>query len=221
MTQHHTSEDLTGLALRVREATAERHRSAESRGFVTALMGGELTLDHYIAYLAQYARIYRVLEDREPQPGDPTIAVDARLFRSASIESDLVALGAGSWRDMYPALPATEAYVARLREAHGSVPKLIAHQYTRYLGDLSGGQAIGALVARHYGATEDMLGFYRFDGIDSSVAYKRHYRAELDSLAFDDVQIDEFLREACIAFDLNAALFDELAEVQPVAVAAA
>lgn len=217
---HHAPEETTGLALRVREATAERHKRAENRAFISQLMGGELTIDHYAEYLAQYARVYKALESRPVAAGDPGILTDRRLDRAEAIACDLVALGAVSWEERYEILEPTQAYVDRLCEVHGDVPRYLAHHYTRYLGDLSGGQAIGALVGRHYGATQDQLAFYRFEHIESPVVYKRAYRAGLDALNFTPAQEQAFLDEACLAFDLNAGVFDALSQVAPRAIAA-
>ncbi|WP_062516776.1 heme oxygenase (biliverdin-producing) [Demequina gelatinilytica] len=200
-----------GLAARLREATAPQHRDTENRSFITRLMGGELDLHAYVRYLAQYTYVYRALEAREPQPGDPGFLADQALRRVPSMEADLAELGAGDWEAVLPALPATQAYVDHLRALDATdVPRYVAHHYTRYLGDLSGGQAIAALVARHYGATEAQLGFYRFEAIDSPVRYKRAYREQLDALVLDPRQEAALIAEAQAAFDFNGAIFDAL-----------
>ncbi|WP_062308139.1 heme oxygenase (biliverdin-producing) [Demequina subtropica] len=200
-----------GLAARLREATAPQHRDTENRSFITRLMGGELDLEAYVRYLAQYTYVYRALEAREPQPGDPGFLADQALRRVPSMEADLAELGAGDWEAALPALPATQAYVDHLRALDAAdVPRYVAHHYTRYLGDLSGGQAIAALVARHYGATEAQLGFYRFEAIDSPVRYKRAYREQLDALDLDREAEAALIDEARAAFDFNGAIFDAL-----------
>ncbi|AMB58042.1 hypothetical protein AWU67_03260 [Microterricola viridarii] len=86
----------------------------------------------------------------------------------------------------------------------------MAHHYTRYLGDLSGGQAISRLVARHYAATDEQLAFYRFDGIENHVHFKREYREQLDALPLSDEESAAVVDEALAAFEFNGALFDEL-----------
>lgn len=200
----------TGRAALVRGATAAQHRDAETRSFITKLMGGELSLEAYTHYLAQLAYVYRALEARQPRPGDPHLITDSRLARVSAIESDLAALGARDWESAHPALSATQAYVDRLIEIADDVPRFLAHHYTRYLGDLSGGQAIAALVARHYGATDEQLSFYRFDGIESPVTFKRGYREALDALDFDAEQDHALVDEAKRAFEFNAAIFEAL-----------
>ncbi|MBR7503530.1 biliverdin-producing heme oxygenase, partial [Mycobacterium tuberculosis] len=89
------------------------------------------------------------LEDRARMfADDPVFAPfhDPRLERHERIVSDLTALGSGD-------IAVTEAaldYASRLA-AIETPEAMIAHHYTRYLGDLSGGQAIGTLMGRHYG----------------------------------------------------------------------
>ncbi|WP_297083852.1 heme oxygenase (biliverdin-producing) [uncultured Demequina sp.] len=209
MTAHEM--DSTGLAARLRDATTPEHQYTETRGFITRLMGGELDLAAYVAYLAQYAYVYRALEARDLQPGDPALLSDPALPRFGAICSDLEHLGAAAWEASHPALPATQEYVAHLEAiAAADIPRYLAHHYTRYLGDLSGGQAIARLVARHYGATEDQLAFYRFEKIDSPVRFKRAYREQLDALDFDEDQEAALIAEAKGAFVFNGAIFDAL-----------
>lgn len=199
------------LAQHVRESTLDAHRAAEERPFIVALMGGELSLADYTRYLAQYAYVYEALEARASTAADPAI-LDPALQRFASIEADLAELGVSDWRAQHPPLRATAAYAARLRAiAPNDLPRYLAHHYTRYLGDLSGGQAISRLVARHYGATDAQLSFFRFDGIGEIVPFKRAYRDELNGLGFTPEEVDRFVEEVNASYLFNSAIFDELA----------
>ncbi len=214
MTHDHRADP--GLAARLRDATAIEHKDTETRSFITQLMGGELDIAAYVRYLAQYAYVYRALEARTPQAGDPEFLNDPALPRYSAIVSDLENLGASNWESEHPPLPATRAYVDHLEAiADSDVARYLAHHYTRYLGDLSGGQAIAKLVARHYGATEEQLAFYRFDLIDSPVRFKRTYREGIDALAWTDEQQAALIAEAKGAFGFNAAIFEALGEDAP------
>jgi heme oxygenase len=142
---------------------------------------------------------------------------DTRLHRSAAIEADLAALGIEDAAVSHPPLPATARYAAHLLALAGSPHRLdstvryLAHHYTRYLGDLSGGQAVAALVARHYGAAEHQLAFARFPGLGPVVEAKRRYRDRLNAVPLDATEVDELVREVRLAFAFNSAIFDELA----------
>lgn len=206
------TEDALALALgaRLRHETMDVHRSTETRPFIVALMKGELSIAEYTRYLAQLAWIYEALESRAPQEGDSEL-YDQRLVRLAEIENDLAALGAANWRTSNPPLESTTRYATHLAGLAASADlRYLAHHYTRYLGDLSGGQAISRLVARYYGASDEQLGFYRFDGIENIVKFKRSYREGLDALPLTSEEQDAVVAEAMLAFEFNGALFDEL-----------
>ena len=198
------------VAALVRAASADDHKAAESRGYIVQLMGGELSLAEYTRYLAQFGWVYEALEERGSRDGDPAV-FDPELARLAAIEADLAALGAADWRTAHPALPATAEYAAHLRAVSDDDVRYLAHHYTRYLGDLSGGQAIARLVARHYGATPEQLSFYRFDiAEDGVVRYKRGYREAMNDLALAPEQVDVLIAEVRTSFRMNSAIFEAL-----------
>lgn len=207
----HADAEPIDVAALVREASADDHRAAETRGFITALMGGELSLAEYTRYLAQLAWVYDALEERGTRDGDPAV-FDPALARMAAIDADLASLGASDWRTSHPPLPATAVYAAHLREIQRDDVRHLAHHYTRYLGDLSGGQAIAKLVARHYSATPEQLAFYRFEVAERSAErYKRRYREAMNDLALSPEQIEVLIDEVRASFRLNGAIFEELA----------
>jgi heme oxygenase (biliverdin-producing, ferredoxin) len=155
--------------------------------------------------------VYEALEVRGIRPGDPAV-FDLALARMTAIDADLAALGASDWRESHPPLPETAAYAAHLRAIADDDVRYLAHHYTRYLGDLSGGQAIAALVARHYGATPAQLGFYTFEVADDGVMrYKRGYRSAMNELALSPDQVDVLVAEVRESFRLNSAIFEALA----------
>lgn len=201
------------VAALIRAASAADHRATENRRFITRLMGGELSLAEYARYLAQFGWVYEALESRADAGPD---VFDPRLRRMARIESDLAALGSADWRERHAALPATAAYARHLRSLVGSGDELdrtvryLAHHYARYLGDLSGGQAIAALVTRHYGATPEQLSFYDFSDLGNVVLAKRDYRDRMNALPLDSAAVDALNDEVRAAFAFNGAIFDEL-----------
>ena len=56
----------------------------------------------------------------------------------------------------------------------------VAHHYTRYLGDLSGGIFIGRVMQRRFGFDTNGIGFYLFADIADPRAFKDVYREQLD-----------------------------------------
>lgn len=206
----------TPLSLRLREATRTVHEQAESTGFVTRLMAGELDVAAYADLAAQHQVIYTALESADDalraDPFGSTLVVDG-LARAAAVERDLEVLVGPAWRDEVRVLPATERYAERLREVVGTwLGGYAAHAYTRYLGDLSGGLAIKALLQRRYGVPDEAVQFYTFPSIPKPKVFKDEYRARLDALPLDEAEAARVTDEACHAFELNTAVFAELAE---------
>lgn len=203
------------LSARLRSGTRAQHETAETQGFITGLMRGELDRAAYADFLAQHHAIYVALEDSgsalRAAGVDDGLVLD-ELVRVPSLERDLEFLFGASWRTEIDVLPATHAYAARLRELDSWFGGWVAHAYTRYLGDLSGGQAIRSLVQRHYGLGEEGVTFYHFEAIPKPKVFKDTYRAQLDALPFAEDEIDRIVAEAQLAFDLNTALFRELGE---------
>lgn len=93
----------------------------------------------------------------------------------------------------------------------------VAHHYTRYLGDLSGGQAVRDTAERTWGfATKgDGVRFYVFERIAGPAAFKRGYRELLDGIRVDDLERQRVVAECERAFTLNAAVFRALGEEFP------
>ena len=93
----------------------------------------------------------------------------------------------------------------------------IAHHYTRYHGDLSGGQIIRDRAERTWGFEKkgDGVRFYVFEEITNPAAFKRGYRALLDGVHADDLEKQRIVAECKRAFALNTAVFRALGEEFP------
>ena len=216
-TSHHDVSASAPLSRQMRESSQQQHEQAESSPFVAQLMRGTLSLADYTTYLVQLAWLYEALERQvahgDALPGSAPLW-DSRLNRVDAISADLAHLGITDWKHTTAPSSSMAAYIAHLDGLAGRADvRLVAHHYTRYLGDLSGGQAIAALVARHYGATPDQLSFYRFDNIDDIVRYKEAYRGHLDGLELTPGERETLVTEVQLAFTMNQRVFDELAVV--------
>ncbi|MFF7077604.1 biliverdin-producing heme oxygenase [Streptomyces lavendulae] len=202
----------------IRVASHEQHTEAETSTFMSDLLGGRLGVDAYTRYTEQLWFVYRALEDaagalREDPVAGPFIRPE--LMRVAEIERDLAHLVGPGWRESVVALPATLAYAARVAECAASWPGgYVAHHYTRYLGDLSGGQIIRDKAERSWGFERkgDGVRFYVFADIANPAAFKRTYRELLDAIDADDLEKQRIIDECKRAFDFNGAVFRELGE---------
>lgn len=205
--------DRPTLSSRLREGTREEHESAESSGFISRLMSGGLGVDAYVALASQQFFVYSALEaiadEVRALPQGSSLLFD-ELTRTPSIARDLEHLVGPDWRAIIMPLPATVRYVDALNASATSLPRYAAHAYTRYLGDLSGGQIIKRMLERHYGLGPEGITFYSFEEIPKSKPFKDVYRERLDGLELDEEQLAEAVAEAKGAFRLNQDLFADL-----------
>ncbi|MEU3564426.1 heme oxygenase (biliverdin-producing) [Kitasatospora sp. NPDC058063] len=202
----------------LRTASSEEHEAAEQSTFMSRLLGGRLGIEAYADLTGQLWFVYRALEERAEQLARHPLAgpfIDRALLRTAAVERDLAHLRGPDWRDGLAPLPATAAYVARVEELAAAWPAgYLAHHYTRYLGDLSGGQIIRGVAEKTWGFERkgDGVRFYVFEEVDNPAAFKREYRAKLDAAgeAMDEVERRRVVEECKRAFVLNGAVFRDL-----------
>lgn len=204
------------LSERIRRDSMALHRETSGGTFLQALFDGSLEPEGYSALLSQLWFVYRRLEQPPAAVSkDPVVGafLDPDLARLSCLEHDLTTLVGPAWAQEIAPSPATTAYLERLDAVSHSWPGgFLAHHYVRYLGDLSGGQAIGAAVMRAFDLTvERGARFYVFTEITDRAAYKDTYRAAIDAAAFDLAEQERISAEVLLAYDLNAALLDELA----------
>lgn len=210
------------LSKAMREGSAQEHKDAEGSGFMEALLGGKLNAAGYADYLGRLRLVYVALEN-VPAEVAADVAVqavrDADLERLAAIDADLAFWNARAYGDAeVPAIvsPAAQAYAARVEQARSWGGLFVAHHYTRYMGDLSGGQAIGRLLARQYElADNEGVAFYDFTEIPKPKIFKDGYRARLDDLDYTPEEKQRVVDEVKVAFNLNQALFEELGADMP------
>ncbi|MFF0432482.1 heme oxygenase (biliverdin-producing) [Streptomyces sp. NPDC004327] len=207
----------TPFSTLIRTASHEQHTEAETSTFMSDLLGGRLDVGAYARYTEQLWFVYRALEDGAAALASDPVAgpfIRPELFRTAALEQDLAHLRGADWRAGLSPLPATQAYAARVAECARDWPAgYVAHHYTRYLGDLSGGQIIRDRAERTWGFARkgDGVRFYVFEAIENPAAFKRTYRELLDAVDADDLEKQRIVDECKRAFDFNGAVFRELA----------
>ncbi len=205
------------LSAAMREGSQAEHQAAEDSAYMSELLGGRVNEQGYADYLLRLRAVYAAMEALvRDHRDDPAVAAvhDDALERLDALDADL-----DHWSPDGPRTvdsPATDAYRERLATAAAQWPALlVAHHYTRYLGDLSGGQAIGRILDRTFGLGGAGVAFYDFPEITKPKVYKDGYRARLDDLPLDADDRARIVEEVKVAFRLNQALFAELGERLP------
>ena len=207
----------------LRERTRGGHSASEGANFMDDLMTGKGSRDDYISLVAQHFFIYEALEaaaERMKDDADAAAFITPQLTRLPALEADLLFLLGDDWRSRIAPLPTTTRYVDRIQTVAATWSGgFIAHHYTRYLGDLSGGQIIRTLMQRQFGFETNGVGFYLFDQIAKPKEFKDVYRAQLDAVTWSEAERDRVIDEVMVAYRFNTELFVDLADAKAAAVA--
>jgi heme oxygenase len=129
----------SGLALQLDDGTRKSHSVAENSAFVSGFFKGLSTKESFGSLVTSLYFIYETQEAVLEKSTDPGVrALDYPLLRRvASLEQDMEYFFGSSWRSTARRSAGTIKYCDHLRKISAEAPYLIvAHQYTRYLGDL-------------------------------------------------------------------------------------
>ena len=205
------------LARQLREGTKKSHTMAENTGFVSCFLKGvvdkstyrNLVADLYFVYTAMEEEIGRLCAEGHPVVGRISYP---ELNRQKTLEQDLSFYFGANWKDKVEPTPSAAEYASRIRKIAKETPELlIGHHYTRYIGDLSGGQMLKKIAQKAMNLSDQNgLRFYEFDTINDEKAFKAKYSENLNSLPLDQGMADLIVEEANFAFKCNMNMFKEL-----------
>lgn len=204
------------IAMMLREGTAEKHQETEKVPYLRAIFRGGLDAQTYTYQLESLLAVYTVMEELYRQNKDNPILAKLyfpTLFRENSLKEDIASFQKKFGTKLRGSVSkATQGYIDHIKKIANTKPELlVAQAYVRYLGDLSGGQAIKKVVAKTFELEgNEGTAFYEFPEIEDLMAFKGIYRQNLDTLPLDESQKAELLEEAKVTFDLNKFLFIEL-----------
>ncbi|KAL3785755.1 hypothetical protein ACHAW5_003597 [Stephanodiscus triporus] len=204
----------SGLALMLDDGTRKSHSMAQNTQFVTGFFKGLANRDSYRSLVTSLYFVYKSMEEAMDSTAEARVqALDyPALRRIPSLKKDMEFFYGKNWPSQILPSPAAKAYVARVQEVAGTKPYLlVAHQYTRYLGDLFGGQMMGGMASRSLNlANGDGTAFYSFDDIPNAKDFITEWYTCLNGLELTDEQKEEIVDEANRVFDLNIGIFQEL-----------
>jgi heme oxygenase len=202
------------LAPMLREGTKKSHTMAENVGFVKCFLKGVVEKTSYRKLVTNLYFVYSAIEaEMENLRDHPIISkiYFPELNRKQALEKDLYFYYGSNWRQEIQPSKAGQAYVARIHEIAAKAPELlVAHSYTRYLGDLSGGQILKKIAQRAMNLTDGGTAFYEFPEISDEKAFKDKFRQAMNELPIDQATAERIVEEANAAFGMNMNLFNEL-----------
>lgn len=216
------------LAQRLREGTRHSHTAAENTAFMKCFLKGIVEREPFRKLLANLYWVYQALESELRRHQKDAIVGQIyfpELNRTENLERDLAFYYGENWREQIVPLPAGQVYVDRIHEVANTQPVLlIAHAYTRYLGDLSGGQALKNIIRSAMNLPADqgtaLHEFEQLPTIEAKRAFKEKYRDVLNALPIDDAVIQQIVDEANHAFMLNRDVVHELEDEVKAAIGA-
>lgn len=205
---------LEGLALALDSGTRKSHSVAQNTAFVTGFFKGLSTKESYGALLTSLYYVYTEMENAFEQTDAEVVRkLDSKeLRRVDSLKVDLNYFYGDDWNNKLKPTRATQTYVDRVKEVAENKPYLlVAHQYTRYLGDLFGGQMMGGMATRSLSLDAGQgIAFYTFDDIPKANEFITEWYALLNSLDLTEEQKEEIVDEANLVFDLNIGILEDL-----------
>ncbi|MCG6138076.1 MAG: heme oxygenase (biliverdin-producing) [Nostoc sp. LLA-1] len=205
----------SNLAIKLRSGTQKAHTAAENVGFMKCFLKGVVDRDCFAKFLSNLYYIYSALEAHLMKHANHPVfgaVYFPQLNRQASLEKDMVFYYGDDWQKQISPSKVAQAYITRIEQLSATEPALlIGHAYTRYMGDLSGGQMLqkiaqSALKLSGYEGTS----FYNFEQIPDKKAFKDNYRQALNTLSIDEAIADQIVAEANQAFRFNMQMAEEL-----------
>jgi heme oxygenase len=205
---------MTDLSKQIREGTKKSHTMAENTGFITCFLKGVVEKKSYVKLLSDLYHVYSAMEEEFDRHKEHPILSQIyfpELFRKESIEKDLEYYFGPEWKQSVTQTDSCKEYVSKIKEVSDVFPELlIAHHYTRYIGDLSGGQVLKKIAQTALKVDDSGMNFYIFKDIPDEKEFKDNYRKTLDSLPFTEGTINSIIAEANNAFRLNMKVFKEV-----------
>ena len=209
-----TEEEEMTFSKEIKIGTKKSHSAAENTAFVKSFLRGVVSKDSYKVLVADLYFVYDAMEQEVRRLKDHPVVGKINLpelERVNNLERDLRYFYGPIWRGLIKPSEACERYVNRIREVAKNEPELlVGHHYTRYLGDLSGGQILKNIAEKAMNLKGEGLYFYDFHKIDDAKIYKTKYRSILDELPLTESQQNALIVEANWAFRLNMNMFDQL-----------
>ena len=206
---------VSDFSKQLKEGTKKSHSMAENTSFVASFLRGVVDESKYRQLVANFYFIYHALESEMNMNKDNPFVGPIRLNgleRHDALIKDCEYFYGDNWREKIYPTEQTQRYVSRIHEVAKENPELlIALHYTRYMGDLSGGQILKGIAQKALGLKEDGLAFYEFPEITDKKTFKDSYRRVLDTMIpATQKDVDGIIVEANYAFRLNMYMFEEI-----------
>ncbi|NXU79363.1 HMOX2 oxygenase, partial [Oreotrochilus melanogaster] len=198
----------TDLSELLKEGTKESHDRAENTQFVKDFLKGRIKKELFklatVALHFTYSALEEEMDRNKDNPVFAPLYFPLELHRREALAKDLRYFYGEDWK---------EKIIHHVGQHEPEL--LVAHAYTRYMGDLSGGQVLKKVAQRalKLPSTEEGIQFYMFENISNAQQFKQLYRARMNALDLDKNTKERIVEEANRAFRFNMQVFDELDKI--------
>lgn len=162
----------------LKEATAERHKLAESTPFMKSVFAGKMNQDLWADFTYQKMLFYNGIESVAGACGLTKDLID--ISRAHYLYRDYKKMTNGEYRHSYRQI--TIDYYKYILNLYPDSTKIMAHLYVWHMGDLFGGQMIKKIV----NAPHESLDFKNPDILKEKIRAKlSNNMADEANVAFD------------------------------------
>ncbi|KAG8506467.1 Heme oxygenase 2 [Galemys pyrenaicus] len=201
----------------LKEGTKEAHDRAENTQFVKDFLKGNIRKELFklatTALYFTYSALEEEMNRNKDHPAFAPLYFPSELHRKEALVKDMEYFFGEGWEQRVRCSEAAQKYVERIHFVGQNAPELlVAHAYTRYMGDLSGGQVLKKVAQRalKLPSTGEGTQFYLFENIDNAQQFKQLYRARMNALDLSPKAKEKIVEEANKAFEYNMQIFNEL-----------
>lgn len=146
------------------------------------------------------------MERNKDHPAFAPLYFPMELHRKEALIKDMEYFFGEDWEEKVRCSEAAQKYAERIHYVGQNEPELlVAHAYTRYMGDLSGGQVLKKVAQRalKLPSTGEGTQFYLFENVDNAQQFKQLYRARMNALDLNLKTKERIVEEANRAFEYN------------------
>ncbi|XP_006897485.1 PREDICTED: heme oxygenase 2 [Elephantulus edwardii] len=208
---------ISDLSELLKEGTKEAHDWAENTQFVKDFLRGNIKKELFklatTALYFTYSALEEEMEHNKDHPAFAPLYFPLELHRKEALTKDMKYFFGENWEEQVQCSEAVQKYVDRIHYVGQHEPELlVAHAYTRYMGDLSGGQVLKKVAQRalRLPSTGEGTQFYFFENVDNAQQFKQLYRARMNALDLTLKTKEKIVEEANKAFEFNMQVFTEL-----------
>ncbi|KAM7148444.1 heme oxygenase 2 isoform 1-T4 [Molossus nigricans] len=213
--ENHTR--MVDLSELLKEGTKEAHDRAENTQFVKDFLKGKIRKELFklatTALYFTYSALEEEMDRNKDHPAFTPLYFPMELHRKEALTKDMEYFFGEDWEEQVQCSEATRKYVERIHYVGQNEPELlVAHAYTRYMGDLSGGQVLKKVAQRalKLPSTGEGTQFYLFKNVENAQQFKQFYRARMNALDLNLKTKEKIVEEANKAFEYNMEIFNEL-----------